>query len=519
VLDDTNVLDAETASPPVAAPAPGTSQRHPVMRWAGRVWLWPALLTAMLGFLQISRPEMWQDELVTVRVSGLSITELFELAGKVDAVHTLYYLIMHVWVSVFGDSPTAMRAPSALAMAGAAACLALIGQRLFGYRAGLLGGLTFALIPMITRFAQEARSYGLVVFAVALSTLLLLRALERSSRWRWAGYAATVAVIAALNIVALAALAGHGIGLLLHWRRHNGWGQVWRFALAALAGIVIALPVAIAASGQADRQIAWIQTSPLLVLWSQTVGSPKIALVLVVLALGAWFTDRWSAAVATAFAVVPMIAVWLMSLGDLNYFFSKYLLFTLPAWAVLAGAGLAALRLRVVCALALIVVGVLSIPSQTTVRGEGFHSWYNFPEPRPADMMHYSYAGAARLVTAGYQPGDAIVYGGRTTWWWYMHDVGVAYYLPDSIRMRDVFLAPASEQPVELYSLECTDPAACIGPEQRLWVVAPRESLDPLLQLTSAQAAAVSATYRIVSVQHAPGFTVALLERKTPALH
>ena len=62
-------------------------------------------------------------------------------------------LLLHVWMAAFGDSADAMRAPSVLAMAGAAACVALIGRRLAGNRAGLLAGLVFALVPSVTRFA------------------------------------------------------------------------------------------------------------------------------------------------------------------------------------------------------------------------------------------------------------------------------------------------------------------------------------------------------------------------------
>ena len=33
-------------------------------RWAARApWCWPALLTLVLGFYQVGRPELWRDEL------------------------------------------------------------------------------------------------------------------------------------------------------------------------------------------------------------------------------------------------------------------------------------------------------------------------------------------------------------------------------------------------------------------------------------------------------------------------
>jgi mannosyltransferase len=96
---------------------------------------------------------------------------------------------------VFGDSPDAMRSLSVLAMAGAAVCVTLTGQKLAGPRAGLVAGLIFALVPSVSRFAQEIRSYALQVLLATLATLLLLRALDRPLVRRWAAYAAAVAVL------------------------------------------------------------------------------------------------------------------------------------------------------------------------------------------------------------------------------------------------------------------------------------------------------------------------------------
>ena len=80
------------------------------------------------------------------------------MVHNIDAVLGIYYLGLHLWMAVFGQSATAMRLPSVIAMAAAAAVVALIGQRLGGRLAGLASGLVFAVIPSVTRFAQEAQA-------------------------------------------------------------------------------------------------------------------------------------------------------------------------------------------------------------------------------------------------------------------------------------------------------------------------------------------------------------------------
>ena len=49
---------------------------------------------------------------------------------NIDAVLGLYYFGLHLWMAVFGDSATAMRLPSVIAMTAAAAVVALVGRRL-----------------------------------------------------------------------------------------------------------------------------------------------------------------------------------------------------------------------------------------------------------------------------------------------------------------------------------------------------------------------------------------------------
>ena len=185
-------------------------------------WCWPALLTLAFGFYQVGRPELWRDELASWSFASRPVPDLIAAARHTGATQLAYYLVLHVWMAAFGDSADAMRAPSVLAMAGAAACVALIGRRLAGNRAGLLAGLAFALAPSVSRFAQEARFYAFAVLVATLATLLLLRALDRPSAPRWLAYTASLALLGYVDVVALSVLAGHVAGAVLHsWHRRD----------------------------------------------------------------------------------------------------------------------------------------------------------------------------------------------------------------------------------------------------------------------------------------------------------
>ena len=109
-------------------------------------WLWPALLTLLLGCYQLGRPELWADELWSWSAAADPVHQLVVSTIRSNPAELGYNMALHYWMAAFGDSVVAMRVPSVLAMAGAAACVTLAGRRLAGPRAGLLAGLVFALV-------------------------------------------------------------------------------------------------------------------------------------------------------------------------------------------------------------------------------------------------------------------------------------------------------------------------------------------------------------------------------------
>ena len=294
--------------------------------WAMRVpWLWPALLTAILGRYQLGRPELWRDELASWTFATRPVPDLITTARHADANHMVYYLLLHYWIAAFGDSAVAMRSLSVLAMAGAAACVTLVARRLADTRAGLLAGLAFALVPSVSRFAQEVRSYALEVLVATLATLMLLRALERPAVHRWAAYGVCVAALGYLDPVALAAVTGHAAVVAMRWWRDRDDRVFW-FVPAALAGLAAWVPLALISWHEESGQVGWILRPGLdLTVFSffarNLFYSTSVATAFILLAILAWTVDRRPAAVATALALVPVAAVWLVSQGSHSFFF------------------------------------------------------------------------------------------------------------------------------------------------------------------------------------------------------
>ncbi|WP_030759380.1 glycosyltransferase family 39 protein [Streptomyces sp. NRRL F-2664] len=300
----------------------------------------PFLWTLALGSWGLSRQDsVWRDEAATWQVACRPAGEIWRMLGNVDAVHGLYYLLMHGLFEVFGASTTTLRLPSVLAVACASVCVAVIGRRLAGAWAGLGGALALGLLPAVQFYLQEGRPYALVAAGAGLSTLLLVSLLaDRPGRrtWpRWAAYGAAVLVCALLNWLSLLVLPAHAVTLAWVRAGRGVWLRWTAYGGGAVAG---ALPLILFSRGQSD-QVSWIP--PL--TWHMMIGP---GIMLAVGALGAW-ADRPDRSRLSAAAVgLPLLAVPQLGLVGLSLvqplFLDRYVLFSMVGLALLIGAALGA---------------------------------------------------------------------------------------------------------------------------------------------------------------------------------
>ncbi|ARZ69840.1 hypothetical protein SMD11_4232 [Streptomyces albireticuli] len=237
-----------------AAPSPARRRPLPVRPPVLAVAV-PAAVMLVLGLWGLDRGTMWRDESATFQIARRSLPEIGHALGTVDAVHGLYYLLMHAVLAV-RDDELALRLPSVAASAATAGLVGALGCRLARPRVGLWAGLLYATTPFVSHYAQEARSYALVAAGAALATWLLVRAVDHGSAGRWAGYGAVAAGTALLHEFAVLLLAAHAVTLLasrVPWRTWRAWG-------CAAAGCCLALLPLVIVSRAQSAQVSWIRT-------------------------------------------------------------------------------------------------------------------------------------------------------------------------------------------------------------------------------------------------------------------
>jgi mannosyltransferase len=514
-----NPITARPASD-VAAPQQATPRR-PAM--ANLTWAAPVVVTAALGLLDIGVPQLWRDELASWSAATRTLPQLWAMVHSIDAVLGLYYLGLHLWMAVFGDSATAMRLPSVIAMAAAAGVVALIGRRLGGRLAGVASGLVFALIPSVSRYAQEARPYAFAMFFAALATLMFLRAMERPTWFRWGIYAVVLAAVGAANLVALTVCAGHLTILLWDFLqrtvRIGGDGTpdsgkslpggrlapegsplllLWRFVWAVVIGGILVSPLVIEGHTQQGWQIAGVATPHVAELvgvsgglWQELFASVPAAVVIMLLAVAALVAApdarrRSIAVYALAFAIAPVVAVWIISRGPTSYWTFRYMLFSITGWAIGAGLCISFLAERAkgsarlarlpgsvsprfaAAAVLVAVVGLVGVHDQLAIRQNEAHNLWAYPE-MPNNGTPVDYQAAAAVIAANERPGDVIAYqtGDENH---YQVDTAMAYYLGSKLPAA-IFQAQSQVEANSLQPNECEDPAPCITGTPRVWVV------------------------------------------------
>ncbi|WP_202496115.1 glycosyltransferase family 39 protein, partial [Streptomyces sp. SID4982] len=204
-----------------------------------------------LGLWGVDRGGIWRDEAVTFQVARRSVPQIWQLLHGVDAVHGLYYLLMHAVLAVRPDE-VLLRLPSVCAAAVTAALVGELGVRLAGPRVGLWAGLLYAVSPMAGHYAQEGRSYALVAAGATGTTLLFVRAV-RTGAWR--AYGVVLAATCWLHEFAVLLLLAHAATLALS----RVGARVWR-GWASAAGVVgLALLPMILVSHAQSAQLAWLR--------------------------------------------------------------------------------------------------------------------------------------------------------------------------------------------------------------------------------------------------------------------
>ena len=375
------------------------------------------VLAAAVSLGGAGRPSFWYDEAATISASySRSLGQLWQMLSNVDAVHGLYYMLMHGWFKLLPPTEFWSRAPSGLAVGGAAAGVVVLGKQFSSRTVAVSSGIICGILPRATWAGIEARPYALSMMAAVWLTVLLVHAARRDNAWLWLLYGIVLATSILLDIYLALMLLAHAAYLCLY--RH-GRTVLVRFAITSVLAGCAVTPFVVETIGQA-HQIIWVspigrRTIEDVAIQQYFERSPPFMLVsalVVATAIVLWrFTstqlvqaDRQLLAVAIAWLVIPTALILGWSALVHPIYTPRYLCFTAPAIALVLGVCIGALAVTRWTATA--IVSVLALAAAPN---------YLLTQRSPYAKYDMDYSQVADLITAKAAPGDCLLVNDTVT--------------------------------------------------------------------------------------------------------
>jgi mannosyltransferase len=362
-----------------------------------------------------ARPSLWFDEAATISASTRSVPELWRMLGNIDAVHGLYYLIMHGWMAIFPATEFWIRISSSLAVGVAGAGVVVLGRRLSSRSVALTAGLVFAVLPRVTWAGIETRSYALTMVVSVWLTVFLLAVLQKNRSSWWCGYSFLLLTAAVLNVFMILLVPVHAVIVTVMTRSRQ---LRLRWAVAGTVVSLAAIPFLLFSQTQLF-QVGWI--SPLgmhsfgEVLREQYFDGALVFAILagIVIVVGLLCLPGGVPAETKPHRLLASTAAWILlptatllaySAIHKPIYYPRYLSFTAPAIALLIGMCIVAIaRSPRVSAAILAACAVAAVPNYLDQRGA-----------YAKEQMDYS--AVADIITQYAKPGDCLVMDNSTTW-------------------------------------------------------------------------------------------------------
>jgi mannosyltransferase len=375
------------------------------------------VLGAAVSLAGAARPSFWYDEAATISASySRSLGQLWQMLTNVDAVHGLYYLLMHGWLQIFPPTEFWSRAPSGLAVGGAAAGVVVLGKQFSSRTVAVSAGVLCAILPRTTWAGVEARPYALSMMAAVWLTVLLVCATRRDNAWVWLSYGIALAASVLLDVYLVLMLLTY-VAFLLPYHRSRTILVRFGGASVLAGGAVVAFVVK--AIGQA-HQIVWIapigrRTIEDVEVQQYFERSPPfllLSVLVVVTAIVLWrFTstqlvqgDRQLLTLAIAWLAMPTAVIVGWSAFVHPIYTPRYLCFTAPAVALILGVCVGALAVKPSAAAAIVIVFALAAAPN-----------YLLVQRAPYAKYGMDYSQVADLITAKAAPGDCLLVNDTVT--------------------------------------------------------------------------------------------------------
>jgi mannosyltransferase len=369
-----------------------------------------ALLTLCAFILRVHGLDfqsLWRDEVDSIHFATRDLSSMVSMFLKEGENGPLYFALLRPWAYAVGTGDFALRYSSLFFGVLIVPLIFLLGRRLASDRVGLLGALLAALSPYLIWYSQELKMYTMIAFLSALSANFLISSLLWN-RWRhWIGFVVVTTMNLFCHLLAVLVIP-FGMAAFAVWPHKDrdlvrrglvGFGfllipylpfAVWEVPLwispfrtghpevplsSMLSSILFAFSMNAAPRGEIlpVSLFVFLLLAGLFLYRTGSFGNLRRY-------AGAstadqkfwqWVENRWGAIFLGLYLAVPILGIYLISLG-IPIFTDRYLMIAIPSFFLLLAVGLAVAGDRVrlllpVCLLLVALVDVRSLAFQSQI--------------------------------------------------------------------------------------------------------------------------------------------------------
>lgn len=205
---------------------------------------------------------LWLDEATTALVSKMPIIDLFAKFLPSDFHPPLYYLFMHYWVGIFGDSEVALRIPSLI--------FSLLAIYVVCKSFGKIVAILLATGPLVFYYAQEARMYSMAMFLAVGLISSFVKISKKGSVGDWVLFSVFLSLLFLTDYVAVLIIPAIWIGAWLLKNDSSWWRKFIMSHIILFVSMIVWLPTFL-------KQLKnGLMVSTVSTVWSEVLGKTSL---------------------------------------------------------------------------------------------------------------------------------------------------------------------------------------------------------------------------------------------------
>ncbi|MBS60462.1 MAG: hypothetical protein CL606_04030 [Anaerolineaceae bacterium] len=326
-------------------------------RWSKQTVLYTCLVAVLLlsfgiRLFRIQHHNIWGDEAFSVAFSKQDLNLV--ISSGAETHPPLYHALLHIWISLVGESIFSLRYFSVLPGVLMIAIVFVIGRRLVDSQLGLLSSMMMGVSSFAVYYSQETRMYSLVACFCTIALYAALRwELRDSNRWL---IMFVVSMLAAVftHYYSFFVLLAHNIYIFQY--RKNNMEQCRKWMWVQVVILLIYMPWVLAQldfiTSKASTRWEELSIGGMNTIWAgslttfgvgetvATVGQWLGVLLLIPLAMGfrSSYSDTKRLRVVYYWLVVPLVSAFLIA-PLMPFYYPRYLIIVLPAYLLIVANG------------------------------------------------------------------------------------------------------------------------------------------------------------------------------------